>query len=196
MSRNGNHFKMQKIPESSAPRTGRDPDGRPPRGVVPGRLSGKMKLCNRFQLIGFCLCAVFIGCVDRSTPDRHAHGSATVPDSMLTSPDRIQSAFENQEDNVTVTVKGIVAKILGDEHDSVGDDHQRFIVRLSNGQTVLIVHNIDIAPRVAGITVGSEVRVHGDYVWNNRGGLIHWTHHDPDGSHENGWILFEGRKFE
>jgi hypothetical protein len=155
-----------------------------------------MKLLKGFQLVGFCLCAAFLGCADQSTPDRGGHGSAAIPDSMLTPPDRIESAFENQEDNVPVTVKGTVVKILSDEHDSVGDDHQRFIIRLANGQTVLIVHNIGIARRVAGMTVGSELRVRGDYVWNSRGGLIHWTHHDPDGSHENGWIVFEGRKYE
>jgi hypothetical protein len=119
-----------------------------------------------------------------------------LPDSVLTPISRIHSAFQNQEENVSVTVKGRVARILRDEHDSVGDDHQRWIIRLSNGQTILIVHNIHIAPRVAGIVPGSEVAVHGDYSWNSHGGLIHWTHHDPEGSHENGWIVFEGRKFE
>lgn len=117
-------------------------------------------------------------------------------DLKLTPVSRIESAFENQEENVPVTVKGTVVRILADEHDSVGDDHQRWVIRLSNGQTILIVHNIGVAPRVAGIASGSEVVVRGDYVWNSHGGLIHWTHHDPDGSHENGWILYEGKKYE
>jgi hypothetical protein len=33
---------------------------------------------------------------------------------------------------------------------AIGDRHQRFILRLPSGQTVLIAHNIDVAPRVEG----------------------------------------------
>jgi hypothetical protein len=155
-----------------------------------------MKLFKVLQISGFCLCAAFFACADRQAADRRVQGSVNVSDSMLTPISRIQSAFENQEENVSVTVRGKVSRVLKDEQDSVGDDHQRFIIRLSNGQTLLIVHNIRLAPRVAGIAAGSEITVHGDYVWNSRGGLVHWTHHDPDGSHENGWIVFEGVKFE
>jgi hypothetical protein len=155
-----------------------------------------MELYKKLKVLAFCLCVAFIGCVDHPSLGRGLPASANPPDSQLTPISRIQSAFENQEENVSVTVKGRIDRILPDEHDSVGDDHQRWIIRLSNGQTILIVHNIRIAPRVAGIAPGSEVVVHGDYVWNSHGGLIHWTHHDPDGSHENGWIVFEGRKFE
>jgi hypothetical protein len=80
--------------------------------------------------------------------------------------------------------------------DTVGDKHQRFIIKLSNGQTLLIAHNIDIGARVIGIAVGSVVYVHGDYIWNSQGGLIHWTHRDPAGVHENGWVVFGNTKYE
>ncbi len=155
-----------------------------------------MKPNQKLKVFAFCLCAACIGCVDHPSPDRGGRGSANPQDSNLTPVSRIESAFENQEENVSVTVKGTVVRILPDEHDSVGDDHQRWVIRLSNGQTILIVHNIGVAPRVDGLAPGSEVVVRGDYVWNSHGGLIHWTHHDPDGSHENGWILYDRKKFE
>jgi hypothetical protein len=115
-------------------------------------------------------------------------------DSVCTPILMIESAFTNQQSDISVTVKGRITKILSD--DTVGDNHQRFIIQLSNEQTLLITHNIDIAPRVTGIGVGNTVYVHGDYVWNNQGGLIHWTHHDPDGVHENGWIVFGDNTFQ
>lgn len=119
---------------------------------------------------------------------------ATGLDSILTPISEITTAFERHDSDIIVTVKGTVATILSD--DTIGDNHQRFIIKLSNSQTILITHNIDIAPRVNGIIVGSSVYVHGDYVWNSQGGLIHWTHHDPDGQHENGWIVFNDIKYQ
>lgn len=97
----------------------------------------------------------------------------------------IANAFANQLSDIQVQSAGIVTRILSD--DVVGDRHQRFILRLSNGQTVLIAHNIDIAPR-ASLKVGDSVAFYGEYVWNSEGGLVHWTHHDPAGIHVAGWL--------
>jgi len=74
--------------------------------------------------------------------------------------------------------------------------HQRFIVRRKSGQTLLITHNIDIAPRVAGLQKGDGVRFYGEYVWNERGGMVHWTHHDPAGKHVAGWLKHKGRTYQ
>jgi hypothetical protein len=115
-------------------------------------------------------------------------------DSICTPISRIEAAYADRDSNLSVTVKGAVTRILSD--DTVGDRHQRFIIALSNSQTLLIAHNVDIASRVSGISVGSSVYVHGDYIWNDQGGLIHWTHKDPAGVHENGWIALGNKKFE
>jgi hypothetical protein len=87
-----------------------------------------------------------------------------------------------------------VIKLLPD--DDKGSRHQRFIVRLNNGMTLLIVHNIDLAPRVADIKVGDAVSFYGEYEFNQKGGLVHWTHHDPDGSHVAGWLKHKGRTYQ
>jgi hypothetical protein len=89
---------------------------------------------------------------------------------------------------------GTVTKILGD--DSLGDRHQRFILRLASGQTVLVAHNIDLAPRVEPLQVGDTVAFRGEFEWNEKGGVIHWTHRDPQGRHAGGWLKHDGRTFE
>jgi len=62
-------------------------------------------------------------------------------------------------------------------------------------QTVLIDNNVDIGRRAA-VAVGDAVTVHGEYVWNEQGGLIHFTHHDPAHTHEGGWIEVDGVRYE
>jgi hypothetical protein len=74
--------------------------------------------------------------------------------------------------------------------------HQQFIVRLSSGDiTVEIEHNISIGRRVP-VKLGDRVIVHGEYVWNSKGGLIHFTHHDPQGTHESGYIKDKGATYD
>jgi hypothetical protein len=84
--------------------------------------------------------------------------------------------------------------VLSDDND--GSRHQRFILRLATGESLLVAHNIDLAPRVTGLQVGDTVSFNGEYEWNERGGVIHWTHHDPRGSHVGGWVEHNGRRYE
>jgi hypothetical protein len=123
--------------------------------------------------------------------------SVTIPvksDSVLTPVAKIKTFTKNKTSKVTVTVKGTIIKILSDDNE--GARHQKFIIKLSNSQTLMISHNVDIAPRVMGITVNKAIIIHGEYIWNEQGGLIHWTHHDPDGTHANGWIIFNNKKYQ
>lgn len=103
-------------------------------------------------------------------------------------------AFANKTSDIQVKGRGKVISLLAD--DVSGSRHQRFIVRLASGQTLLISHNIDIAPRIAGLKVGDTVRFYGEYVWNAKGGLIHWTHHDPQGRHVTGWVIHNGKTYK
>lgn len=103
-------------------------------------------------------------------------------------------AFKNKTSNVQIEGEGTVNRILTDDLD--GTRHQRFILRLASGQTLLVAHNIDVAPRVAGLQIGDNVRFYGEYVWNDKGGIIHWTHHDPRGRHPGGWIKHNGQIYQ
>ena len=90
--------------------------------------------------------------------------------------------------------QGQVIRILSDDND--GSRHQRFILRLSSGRTLLIAHNIDLAPRVASLQTGDTVAFYGQYESNDKGGVIHWTHHDPQGRHADGWLEHNGRRYQ
>lgn len=106
----------------------------------------------------------------------------------------IGRAFKARQSDIRVEDEGVVTRVLSD--DNAGHRHQRFIVRLASGQTVLITHNIDIAPRVAGLREGDSVSFSGEYVWNAQGGLVHWTHRDPGGRHAGGWLRHKGRTYQ
>ena len=106
----------------------------------------------------------------------------------------LAKAFEDRARDLQVEGQGTVVRILKD--DTEGGRHQRFIVRLASGQTLLIAHNIDVAPRVAGLRNGDTVAFRGVYEWSEEGGTIHWTHLDPDGRHRAGWIHFDGHTYQ
>ena len=102
-------------------------------------------------------------------------------------------AFRERRSNQWVEASARVRRLLSE--DRKGSRHQRFLVEVAGGQTVLISHNIDLAPRVP-VVVGSEVRFRGEYEWNDRGGVVHWTHHDPARRQTGGWIEHQGRRYE
>lgn len=105
----------------------------------------------------------------------------------------IAQLFQKQKSDVEVHATGTVTRILSDDND--GSPHQRFVLRLSNGLTVLVAHNIDVAPRLNGLAVGDTVEFLGEYVWTEQGGTVHWTHHDPEGTHHDGWLKWDGKTY-
>ncbi len=122
--------------------------------------------------------------------DRAVPASATA--SVAT--DVIERAFAAQRSNLQVEVQGKVSRVLSDDHE--GSRHQRFVVALPSGHTVLVAHKIDLADRVADLQSGDTITLYGEYEWNTQGGVMHWTHHDPDGSHVAGWIRHRNRTYQ
>jgi hypothetical protein len=106
----------------------------------------------------------------------------------------LQTAFNNRQSDLQVQGEGVVTRVLPDDND--GSRHQRFILRLGTGQTLLITHNIDLAPGVTGLDIGDTVAFYGEYEWNAQGGVIHWTHHDPHNRHVDGWLKHRGRTYQ
>ncbi len=94
-----------------------------------------------------------------------------------------------EDDSTMITDHGEIIRIYSD--DTHGSRHQRFVVRLKTGQTILILHNIDIAKRIP-IRIGDWIEFRGEYEFNDKGGLVHWTHHCPRGEHDPGWIEHAG----
>ena len=109
----------------------------------------------------------------------------------LSTSDRILArAFKSKTSGFMVKFQGTVIEKLPD--DTEGSRHQRFIVRLESKQTLLIAHNIDLAPRVSKLKVSNMVTIYGEYIWNDQGGLVHQTHRLPNGSAGGGWIRHRG----
>lgn len=108
--------------------------------------------------------------------------------------DELRAAFTEQKSGTQVTGEGIVIKLLAD--DIEGSRHQRFILTLSSGQTLLVAHNIDLAPRLASLKSGDSVAFNGVYEWNAKGGVVHWTHRDPSGRHQAGWLKHAGQTYQ
>lgn len=96
--------------------------------------------------------------------------------------------FRKKTTDQIVTVEGLVHRVLSD--DVIGSQHQRFILKLPSGETLLVAHNLDIAPRIVGLETDSLIAVKGEYEWNELGGLIHWTHKSEDDGHEAGWVRY------
>lgn len=112
--------------------------------------------------------------------------SATLPN--------VAKLYADQANKVQVEDTGRVVKLLLD--DINGLKHQKFLVKVASGQTLLFAHNIDLANRIDDIAVGDTITFRGEYVYNPKGGVVHWTHHDPSGHHPAGWIKLNGKIYE
>lgn len=124
-------------------------------------------------------------------------GSGPVP-ALAQQPDSadhaVQQAFAARARDVWLETQGTVERNLADDRD--GSAHQRFILRTDGGISLLIAHNIDLAPRLEGLAVGDRVSARGEYVWNDKGGVLHWTHHDPSGRLAGGYLLWKGHRYQ
>jgi len=145
-----------------------------------------MKRAALLVLVVVALAYGYIGERGLSLP-----GSAS---SSLDTASSLQAAYRNRQSDLQVQSEGVVTRILPD--DLEGSRHQKFILRMDGGQTVLVAHNIDLAPRINSLKTGDTVAFYGEYEWNDRGGVIHWTHHDPNGYHVGGWLKHEGRTYQ
>ncbi len=117
-----------------------------------------------------------------------------VPSQTTDDLDRIARAFQQRQSDLQVRSSGQVIAVLPDDHE--GSRHQKFILELPNGQTVLVAHNIDLAPRIQNIQRQDQVEFYGEYEYSDKGGVIHWTHHDPARKHVDGWLKHQGRTYQ
>ncbi len=98
----------------------------------------------------------------------------------------IDRIFADRAEGVQIEGRGKVVKVLHDDNE--GSRHQRFLLRIPSGLTLLVAHNIDLAPRIHDLREGDTIEFYGVYEWTEKGGLVHWTHHDPAGRHAAGWL--------
>lgn len=103
--------------------------------------------------------------------------------------------YQGHRSQVEVTADATVIRLLPDRLGGSGP-HEEFIIKLTSGDlTLLVEHNLSFGIR-APVAVGDHVIVHGEYICNAQGGLIHFTHHDPEGTHEGGFIEDNGTTYD
>lgn len=102
-----------------------------------------------------------------------------------------EALYQAKSSGKMIKFDGVVTTILND--DEIGSHHQRFILKRQTS-TLLISHNIDLAHRIP-VEVGDKVTVYGQYEWNEKGGVVHWTHDDPDKEHPAGWVKHKGVQY-
>lgn len=159
---------------------------------------GVLDQMKKFFIAIIVLAAIYVGLGKVNSLYRFTGSPSSNPSSTTTksssSVDATGSAFNEHRSGVQVVGEGIVSKLLPDDND--GSRHQRFILTLSSGQKLLVAHNIDLAPRIASLRKGDTVAFYGVYEWNDKGGVIHWTHLDPGGRHEAGWLKHAGQTYQ
>lgn len=146
----------------------------------------RMPMQNLFRWHGLLLATVMtagmaVGCARQDVAVDEVQAVATPAATGKTGPTQIHGA-------------GVVIKILPDDRD--GSPHQRFILRIPSGQTLLVAHNIDLAPAISNLHVGDTVEYNGEYAWNPKGGVVHWTHRDRSHQHVDGWLKHDGRVYQ
>ncbi len=146
-----------------------------------GLNSGEITACDTFREAGLHRLSL-----------QQVLASAPVP--VDTASDILAAAFKARRSDVQVQGEAEIVRLLSDDNE--GSRHQRFIMRLANGQQILVAHNIDLAPRVPDLEVGERIAFYGEYEWNDKGGVIHWTHDDPRKRHPDGWLRYRGVTYQ
>jgi hypothetical protein len=150
--------------------------------------NNRIKLLGLLLLLGFALLNYLTSTSQPST----THQPSQTNERLAQSP--VAEAYKRKQSNIQVEDSGEVIRILKD--DTQGHKHQKFLLRLVSGETILIAHNIDLAPRIENLSIGENVAFYGEYEYNPKGGVVHWTHHDPKKRHINGWLKHQNRLYQ
>jgi len=148
---------------------------------------------NRNKLLGLILLLGFALFSFLAAPFEHSSTQAPSQTNQVSTQSSITQVYKRKQSDVQVHGFGEVVRILKD--DTKGHKHQKFLLRLASGETILIAHNIDLAPRIENLSIGESVAFYGEYEYNPKGGVVHWTHHDPQKRHINGWLKHKNRLY-
>lgn len=116
-------------------------------------------------------------------------GGNALPDN-----ERLLNAFEQGRTGVWVSGHGIVAQLIGDETVS-GERHQRMVVNVDGRLDLIVRHSTEQSERIP-VAQGDTVAFQGRYEWSGRGGVVGFTHHDPEQPGDGGWIRYQGTTYD
>ncbi|MGB6602014.1 MAG: DUF3465 domain-containing protein [Candidatus Cybelea sp.] len=119
-----------------------------------------------------------------------ACGSAQSPDDRA-----VCTVYSSGRSRVEVVADGTVTQVLGVQQGRISP-HEGFLFRLGSGcdLVVRVEANTDFTGPIP-LALGQHVVVKGEYEYYPRGGVIHWTHRDPRGRHEGGYIDSDGKTY-
>ncbi len=105
------------------------------------------------------------------------------------------AAYSSARSHVEVVADGSVTRLLGVQPGRTSP-HEGFLLQLGSGcnLVVRVEANTDFTGPIP-LTRGQRVLVKGEYEYYPLGGVIHWTHRDPRGRHEGGYIATDGRTY-
>jgi hypothetical protein len=106
------------------------------------------------------------------------------------------AAYSATRSHVEVVADGTVTRILGTQQGRVSP-HEGFLLTLGSGcrLVVRVEANTDFTGAIP-LAAGQHVVVKGEYEYYPLGGVIHWTHRDPRGRHEGGYIQAGGQTYD
>ncbi|HPF13995.1 MAG: DUF3465 domain-containing protein [Planctomycetes bacterium] len=109
---------------------------------------------------------------------------------------QVRKCFQAQQSSVWVKTQGKVVFVLPD--DNYEPRHQNFLLQLAPDLTVKVSHNIDDAPYLDGLKKGDSIQLQGRYEYNEKGGVIHFTHRAdyPTQAKPGGWIDYQGKRYQ
>ena len=142
-------------------------------------------MCRKFALLLALLLLGPAACAPEGTSGGAAGNAA------------VYAAWAQQRSGVEVTASGSVAKVLGTRRGPSGY-HTGFLLHLrgaeGRGLTVRVEDNVDLTGPLP-IRAGDDAEVRGEYIYDPRGGLIHYTHRDPRGRHAGGYVRLNNRMY-
>ncbi|MBD5654093.1 MAG: DUF3465 domain-containing protein [Candidatus Eremiobacteraeota bacterium] len=110
----------------------------------------------------------------------------------------IYDAWRAGRSHVEVTASGTIARVLGTRPGRISA-HEGFLLHLrgaaGRGLTVRVEDNVDFTGAIP-LQPGADVVARGEYVYDSRGGIVHYTHRDPRGRHAAGYVETGGKLYQ
>lgn len=105
----------------------------------------------------------------------------------------VHDAYRYHQTGMMAEVTGTVARLLADDKDD--PRNQKFIIRLTNGQSLLVLHD-RVAAKPVPVKVNDTVLVRGEYQWTETGGTLRFTQRDYSARRRHGWIEHQGQRYD
>lgn len=105
----------------------------------------------------------------------------------------VEQAFHEQRSDFMIEVSGTVVRVLTSNRNR--PQTQEFVIRLENGQSLLVVHDKRASGGVP-VSVDDRVTVRGEYKWSETGGRVQNTQHDPSLERRHGFVEHKGKRYQ